>query len=239
MTPDEQLEVISAALLKLGQPLPQAAYDSSSFNHAMQRLGPQPAYSAMLGRGDDGLPIMVDLSDPRSGSILVMGEQGLEILPRAICASAASLNHPDQVSFTIISPDHCFDDLARLAHCQALISSYDRRSAQAVIEMAAVAEQRRSGRERGAVHVLAIHDLPALLQYREYDTAAYLRWLIEFGPRLGVVPFVTIPATEVPAIQTQEPRLLPLFVTRIAAVIPAYVLSMRGGETCRLYPLVA
>ena len=210
----------------------------TSLDAWLRRIGPLPPYSAVLGQCTDGLPMLVDLSDPEHGAILVVGDEGLEALPRALLVSAAYLNHPDQVSFTVITPDHDFDDLARLPACDSVISSYDRRSSEAVIELAAVAEQRKSGRERGPVHVLCIHDLRALLSYDEYDLLAYLSWLVEFGARLGVVPLATVRLGDIAPIQEQAPRLLPLFATRVAAALPAYQASVRGGEAISFQPMV-
>lgn len=61
------------------------------------------------------------------------------------------------------------------------VLTYDSASTARIIELASVAEQRKSGRERGAPILLLIDDLAKLLAYRDYQNDAYLRWLLVYG----------------------------------------------------------
>jgi len=161
----------------------------------LQRIGPLPPYSALMGQCSDGLPFLFDLSDPQPGSVLILGDalSGKSKLLLTILSSAAALNPPNRVAINVISANPGeFDLVASLPHTENLISTYDRASSELIIELAAIAEQRKSGRERGPITLLAVDDLAGLLSYNEYEVNSHLRWLLRNGPRLGIWPVVTL-----------------------------------------------
>ncbi len=170
---------------------------SRGFNlrQILKRIGPLPAYSALIGQCSDGLPFLLDLSDPTPGSILISGAQfsGKTAILRTILASAAMLNSPHQVNFIVLSPN-CgeLDAIGGYPHNRGMISTYDRASTEQVIRLTEIAEQRKSGRNRGATIVLGIDNLETMLQYREHELQSYLRWLVRNGPRLNIWPVATI-----------------------------------------------
>lgn len=126
-----------------------------------------------------------------------MGDEfsGKSELLKTILASASALNPPERVAIDLITPNTGdFESLCHLPHTEVAISTYDRASSERIIELAAVAEQRKSGRERGPVILLAIDDLYSLVSYNEYELTSHLRWLLKYGPRLSVWPIATLDA---------------------------------------------
>lgn len=163
----------------------------------VNQLRPLPPYNALLGVCEDGLPFLFDLSDPSPGSILITGEagSGKSRLLRGILASAGAMNRADQVSFNLICTDFgLFSDVNRSAHCLNSVSTYDRSSSELVIDLAKIAEQRKSGRQRGPIIILAIDDLGTLLSYNEFEVFSHLKWLVKFGPESGIWPLATLKA---------------------------------------------
>jgi hypothetical protein len=196
----------------------------------LQRIGPLPPYSALMGQCADGMPFLFDLSDPGPGSILIIGDEysGKTQLLRTILTSAATLNRPDQVTIQIITPNSGeFDALLSLPNTEQVISTYDRASSELVIEMASVAEQRKSGRERGSINLLAIDDLAGLLSYKEYDLSAYLRWLLKYGPRMGIWPIATLDPRQ---LQKVDKKLLAEFGTRLVGQSLGYHLPASKNQ---------
>ncbi len=168
-----------------------------SIREIINQLRPLPPYNALLGVCEDGLPFLFDLSDPSPGSLLITGEagSGKSRLLRGILASASTMNRPDQVSFNLICQDFgLFSDVRRTSHCINSVSTYDRFSSELVIDLAKIAEQRKSGRQRGPIIILAIDDLATLLSYNEFELFSHLKWLVKYGPDSGIWPLATLKA---------------------------------------------
>ena len=166
-----------------------------SIREIINQLRPLPPYNALLGVCEDGLPFLFDLSDPSSGSILITGDTGTgkSRLLRGILASASTMNRADQVAFNLICQDFAlFSDICRSSHCINSVSTYDRASSELVIDLAKIAEQRKSGRQRGPIIILAIDDLATLLSYNEFELFSHLKWLVKHGPDSGIWPLATL-----------------------------------------------
>ena len=93
-----------------------------------------------------------------------------------------------------------------------MLTPHDRAAGLRVVELSALAEQRRGGHHLGAAHLLVIDQLSELLQYKEYEVETYLRWLLRYGPANGVWPVVTLDPAELHSIPHQ---VLDGFHTRI------------------------
>jgi hypothetical protein len=167
----------------------------TTLQDVLDRLGDLPPASAVVGICEDGLPLLFDFAEPSPGSILIQGEHPAANtrLLQTILASAAALNPPDKLRFTIITPNPGeYQTFERSDHCRAILSSFDRVSSELVIELAEITEQRRYGRNRGGVEILALDDLPAFVQNNDYEVNAYLKWLLKYGPRSKVWPAATV-----------------------------------------------
>jgi hypothetical protein len=191
----------------------------------LKQIGPQPPYSALIGLCEDGLPFLFDLSDPNPGSILIAGDgqSGKTRLLQSILASAGALNEPEKVCFYMITPR--LDEapwMEENAHCLDVFAPHERASSALILDFAAVANQRRSGREAGPVMVLAIDDLAALCNQMDDKVTRYLQWLIEYGPQSGVWTVATLEAGQ---IRQVDRRLLPKFGTRLIGKIASPALA--------------
>lgn len=182
----------------------------------LDSYGPFPQYSLLIGVCKDGLPFMLGLDNPRSGSILVVGENEIEKakILQSMSLSACLLNHPNQVSMCVITnrPEQ-YSQLQTFHHCQEILSPYDKSAGEMVIEFASISEQRRSGRERGAALMLIIDNYqsfePMLADYSVYLN---LKTLVAMGPKSGVWPLVSIEPGDV---HTSKGQLLRSFGTYI------------------------
>ena len=65
----------------------------------LARLNPCPSYSMLMGVCDDDLPLLLDLSNPAAGSVLVVSDvqYGNTLFVKTMLASAYTLNTPQQV----------------------------------------------------------------------------------------------------------------------------------------------
>ena len=161
----------------------------------LEKSGPLPPLSALIGLCEDGLPFFFDLNDPKPGSILIAGDErsGKTRLLKAILTSICILNLPQEVSFSLIAPD--LGELADIAgeeHCQGTASPYDRAASALILDYSSLVEQRQNGKQAGGVLVLAIEDLPSLVEYSDAETIRHLSWLLRNGPARGVWVLGTI-----------------------------------------------
>ena len=166
-----------------------------SIQGLLERLGPVPPYSALIGMCEDGLPFLFDLDDPSAGSILMIGDEnsGKTRLMQTILLSASALNPPERVMFSVITTNPgCYERLGNSSNCHAILSAYDRLASEWIVELSEITEERRYGRNRGNVEILAIDDLAAFVQNNDYEVNAYLNWLVQHGPHSAVWPMATI-----------------------------------------------
>lgn len=174
------------------------SYSPLSLAEVLHAFGAFPPYTLLFGVCTDGLPLMLNLKDPTAGSLLIEGDprRGKTQVLKTVLASAAALNHVDRVNFCVISPyPDEMADLYKYPHCQGLAAPYERRASEIILELSAIAEQRRYGRERGPVFILAIDDLSALIgEHLDYEVLLHLRWLISKGPGSEIWTVATLPS---------------------------------------------
>lgn len=201
------------------QEAPSAAPDNASelpsLEALLEQTGELSAYSAILGLCEDGLPFLLDLTNPAPGALLVVGDQqsGKTRLLSSLLASTCYLNLPDQVAFyLIVRYPQQYRLLGEADHCQALHAADASTLGELIEELAQTVEERRRSGPEEPIIILAIDDLHACLQ--ALDEAAYSRlyWLIRHGPRSRVW---TIAAYSTQDASRIDPRFLAAFRTRL------------------------
>lgn len=167
----------------------------------LDTFGAFPPYSLVIGLSKDGLPFMLDLDNPKSGSILVVGEtgSGKTQLLKVVSTSACLLNNPQNVSLHVISKKaNEYTGLFNFPHCQTLLDPYDRAAGEMVIELASIAEQRRTGRELGSMMMLIIDDYSSISRMlSDYSVYLNLKTLVSRGPKSGIWPIISINPNDV------------------------------------------
>ena len=156
---------------------------------------PFPKLSVVIGLCTDGLPLMIGLDNPKSGSILMAGHDRYELtqILKTMVTSGCQISNPQDVSIVLITknPDD-YTGLTSYPHFQAILSPFERSTGETVIEIASVLEQRRTGRERGAAIMLMIdgfEDFSAMLS--DYSVMLNLRSLVAKGPNSTIWPIIT------------------------------------------------
>lgn len=179
---------------------PERASTPSLYS-TLDEYGAFPPYSLVIGLSNDGLPFMLDLDNPKSGSILAVGEtgSGKTQLLKVISTSACLLNNPQNVSLHVISKKaNEYSSLFSFPHCQAFLHPYDRAAGELVIELASIAEQRRTGRELGGMMMLIIDDFSSISRIlSDYSVYLNLKTLVSRGPKSGIWPIISINPNDV------------------------------------------
>lgn len=181
----------------------------------VEESGPLSLYSLILGTCEDGLPFLLDLTNPAPGSILIGGDAGSgkgELL-YSLLTSAVLLNAPDLVHFNLISPDlDRFAGISYTEHCQDAAEPDSLTAADLLAELHALSEHRRRGGPEGPAIVMAIYNLAACLGAMDEASFEHLYKLTKHGPRARIWVIATLNSGDLDAI---DPRLLDAFRTRV------------------------
>jgi len=190
-----------------------------SIQRIIDQTGPFSPGSLILGSCEDGLPFILDLTNPAPGALLISGDNGCgkTRLLHSILRSAEALNSPAQVSFSLVvsDPDE-YADLSQSPNCQEMLDLKDRSVDDLILALVTAVEQRRYGNARGPSLILAIDDLASFLHYSSDEGAHMLYTILKHGPRSRIWTFATLRSTD--ANQIDE-RLIFAFRTRLVGQI--------------------
>jgi hypothetical protein len=161
----------------------------------LEEIEPLPRYSVVIGACDDGLPVLMDLSNPRAGSILIIADpcSGKTALLSSILSSACTTNPARSLRVSLISsrPEQ-LGMIAKLPHAYQASSPEE-----TLLEMASIVEN-RTGEFRGPAILLAIDNLPDLLEKLDPGLVEKLIWLIKHGPSVQVRVIATAESEKLP-----------------------------------------
>jgi hypothetical protein len=159
-----------------------------------------PQRSLLLGLCEDGLPLVLDLTDPESGAFLIAGDSGFDnsALLHSILTAAHKGNREKDVSLHLISP-HA-DYLLNFHRMPNFKISYEPHRAEIRIvleELVNLVVKRQHDHKDSHLpaHIFAIDGLDLLYQSLDPQSKLHLDWLIQQGPAAGVWVFATIEAT--------------------------------------------
>jgi len=207
----------------------------------LQQIGGLPEYALLLGVCGDGLPFVLDLTNPAPGSILIAGDRhpdSLQLLD-AMLVSAGILNRASKVNYDLLYEAGALSlQACSLANCNQVFDISDASAAERICSLAALVEQRRRTTPRGPVLILAIEDLAALARQLNEDDFAKLFWLVKHGPRARVWVIANLYAEDAEQI---DERLLAAFRTRLIGathdpLLAAYLAGDDQIETANLQP---
>ena len=196
-----------------------SAYELPSLEALLEQAGELSPYSIILGICEDGLPFLLDLTNPAPGALLITGDHqsGKTRLLKSILASATYLNPPDQVAFYLVAHyPWQYAELAETDHCQGLQATNENTLGELIEELAQLVEDHRRSGPDGPAIILAIDALHACLQAIDARTFARLYWLIRHGPRSRVW---TIANFDTQRAEQFDPRFLAAFRTRLVGSI--------------------
>jgi hypothetical protein len=172
--------------------LPPALPDALRYpnlHQLLHRHGPFAPGTAILGACPDRSPLVLDLSDPESGAVLISSPQSDEAarLLRAILASTIVLNKPHQLAIHIIADSpRRYDDFFPSEHVRQLIAADDPLVNSAVLELLPEYGLYSANRHAAKITILAIDNLQALSERLDKQAYAALCWLARHGSRLKI-----------------------------------------------------
>jgi hypothetical protein len=181
-----------------------------------------PAQTAMLGVCDDGLPVLLDLTDDHPGPILVTADDacGKTELMQTILNTAITSNSPYEVKYSVIAsnPDEwsIYNNPSNSSHCMSFQGYFESGAGETIMRLAEIAEQRRVGKEEGAAILLMIDDL-RFMPKADFDVRINFEWLLKNGPSQQIWPVVSLPTQSA----MEMSRMVTYFRTRLIGHMPA------------------
>lgn len=178
-----------------------------------------PAQAVVLGVCEDGLPVLLDLSDPAPGALVLIGDQReaqLEILRTAV-TSIAGRNSPRAMQFIVFSCDPgawqaWVDEQGYARHCLAIERADGEAVQEWIVRLADWTEQRRLGQASGP-SLLLVMDTLNFLPALSYDIRLNFEWMAKEGPQARIWPLAVISTELARALSAR--RMLRAFQTRM------------------------
>lgn len=172
----------------------------------LQEVAPLPPMSVLIGACDDGLPVMMDLSNPRAGSILIVADSGSgkAYLLNSIINSACTTTSVRQLRVAILTDRSLlFQETLRFPHAYKSGQQVGITADEVIAEIAALAQDRKTVGKSGPAVILAVDDLPGLLANLDSDQAENLLWLVREGPAVQVRVIATADSEQVDSMERE------------------------------------
>ncbi len=158
-------------------------------SEVLAEISPLPRGALFLGMANDGLPILLNMLDPRPGPILIAGDRGsgktklLQIVAQSISHMPANHN-VRYVAFTNYADEW---NALQNQNCEGILPIADSESAG---YLAGLVEWAHGKQDNQQMVILLIDDFESVLSFNEIRQ--YLRWLLLRGPAHQIWPFITL-----------------------------------------------
>jgi len=199
----------------------------------LDRLGEAPDRAVLLGVCDDNLPLLLDLSNPAPGAVLVIGddESGKTAILRSLVISASWINKPEEVTLQLIADQQDeYYDFDSLFHCA--LAAEDPATGELINSLAQTVKNRIKAGAPDTASILIIDDLTSLLSFNDQNTYEQLYWLIRHGPRYQVW---TVASLRSDLIKQVNPRFLTAFRTQLFGYMHDEKLASRLAHIQQLH----
>ncbi len=180
-----------------------------TLTEVLAEIGSLPREALFLGIASDGLPVLLNMSDPIPGPLLIVGDAsaGKTALLKLIARAAQQTHYSTDVQFGALTnyPEE-WDDIPTNEHHVGVFPMHHNSARDFVLSLASWAHANKS---KQAV-LLLIDDLEAIANL-DSDALQNFRWLLLRGPARRVWPIVTLNAER----YGQVLPWIPTFRTRI------------------------
>lgn len=187
-----------------------------SLQDLLAESGASSPLTLVLGMCEDHLPLMLYLTNPAPGALLAVGDTGAgkTRLVRSALFSAALMNTPEQLTYTLIAADLAeYTDLAEFAHCRKLAPLSD---APSIIDELFLETEKRRLKPSEPMILVAIEDIAEVANNLNLTMLTRLHHLIKHGPRLGIWVIATLSCED---LEYADPALLDAFRTHLLGSI--------------------
>ncbi len=172
-----------------------------SIDEFLQRHPYLPESTAVLGICEDGLPVLLDFTDPNPGSVLVGSThiEGITRLLQTILLSTLIGTTTNDLNILIVSRDpDAWQPFQAFAgrHTLEILPVFDRVAGSAILRFSRILDQRMNGRTRGGVHLLLVDDIDFLNRV-DFDVQINFQWFAKEGAQYRMWTLAGIEAEKV------------------------------------------
>lgn len=162
-----------------------------SLSETLADYTPMPREALFLGVADDRLPVLLNLSDPHPGPVLVVGDQGsgktsfLQVVARSV----EQMHEPQAVQYGVITrfPEE-WNGFGNSPHRVDIFPAYKNDAQDFLTSLTNWAHANRGDRQS----VLLMIDDLACISGLDFEARQSLRWLLLRGPSRRVWPIVSL-----------------------------------------------
>lgn len=175
---------------------PKEGQSGKSLSEIIQGMGVLPSLTAVLGTALDGLPLLLELKNPRPGALLITGDplSGKTALLKSIFTSLVTNGLPSEVQFSLISAKPAQwqkEIIAYRPFIRGHASNYELQAVELIYDLCNLVESRQSGELPGGAQLLLFDGLETL-PYMDQAVVENFLWLLEYGPKQSVWPIATL-----------------------------------------------
>jgi len=202
MTFSDSFSLALRAFLELQPELEQAGRPAVSFpvqpslRDVLEQFTPLPADALFIGVAEDGLPVLLNLSDPAPGPILVTSDSGCgkTNLLRLLAHTTDILQDPGDLQFGVITafPDE-WSSLENSPNSLGIWPVFHETASELLSMLVSWAGRYRRGRQ---VVLLLLDDLSRVTGM-DAGATEDLTWLLLNGPGRGIWPVATLNSSAV------------------------------------------
>ncbi len=187
-------------------------YDSHQIEEELRKSGALASSCALVGICEDGLPIILDFTNPAPGSLLIAGDpgSGKRQLIDSVLASVSRLSQPGQVQITVISQETEEIQVGVGKENQENYALDTRSLAQMIRSYAEEIEQRKSKILDDQIQLFVINDLLRLVAMMDTEILSLFNKIIKHGPRYRLWTIAGLNSCDIPAL---EQRIVEAFRT--------------------------
>lgn len=192
----------------------------------LTKLGSLPAHALFLGVASDGLPVLLDLSDPHPGPMLISGDagSGKTAFLKTLAQAAIQMHRSDDIQFGVVTnyPEE-WGSLEATSHQAGIFPTGHAGTGEFLHSLAMWAH---SNNNTGQCILLLVDDLESVASL-DPESVQDFRWLLLRGSARRVWPVVTLSAPR----YGQVIAWLPNFRTRIfGRIAHPRVAEALGGD---------
>lgn len=176
----------------VGEEIDEAfSYPRPTLYEVLREIGPLREEEVFLGVADDGLPVLLDLWDPRPGPILVLGNShsGKTSLLKVLTRFIVTTHRPCDTQYGVITNrPHEWDNDANYPHSIGIFSATQKNTFYFIQALTIWIEKNKSSRQSILLLIDGFDEFPdwnGLL-------AQNLKKILLYGPARKVLPIVTI-----------------------------------------------
>lgn len=190
-------------------------FDSGHIEEELRQSGLLSTSCALVGMCEDGLPFILDFTNPAPGSLLVAGDtgSGKRQLIDSLLQSISRFNNPSRFKIQHVSQEA---ENIQVTSSEDILSDHSLdtetlatliRSFSAEIEL-----RKKNNLEDHPVQILVVDDLLALVARMDTETLSLFHRIIKHGPRNRLWTIAGLNSCDIPVL---EPRILEAFRTHL------------------------